>query len=150
MEKYVSEIKQINFPVEKVYNRLSDLKNIGMLLNPEKLSEVKDKISGAPEISIENFKATENECTFDIKSFGNVGLVIIEKEPNKTVKLTGTKSIPFDFYCWLQLLPISPESCKVRITLQAELNPMVKMMVNKALEEGVDQIADALTRINYD
>ena len=148
-EKYISEIKQINYPVHKVYNRLSDLRNVGKLLNPEKLSEVKDKIPGEPEINIENFQATENECSFDIKLFGKVGLSIVEKEPNKTVKLMGSKSMPFDFYCWLQFLPESTESCKVRITLQAELNPMLKMMVNKPLEEGVNRIADALTRINF-
>ncbi len=150
MEKYISEIKQIDFPIEKVYNRLSDLRNIGKLINPEKLNEVKDKIPGSPQINIENIKATENECSFDVKSFGNVGLIIVEKETNKTVKLTGTKSVPFDFYCWLQLLPIGSDVCKIRITLHADLNPMIKMMVNKPLEEGVNHIAEALTRINYD
>jgi hypothetical protein len=149
-EKYLSEIRQINFPVEKVYNRLSDLRNIEKLINPDKLRQVKDKIPGAPEINIENFNATENECTFDIKSFGNIGIMIVEKEPNKTIKLTGSKTVPFDFYCWLQLLPVNPESCKLRITLHAELNPMIKMMVSKTLEEGVNYIAEALTRINYD
>jgi hypothetical protein len=148
-EKYVSEIKQINFPVYKVYGRLSDLRSFEKLLNPEKISEVKDKIPGAPDIKIENFQATENECSFDIKSFGNVGLIIVEKEPDKTVKLTGSKSVPFDFYCWLQFLPAGDESCKVRITLHAELNPMIKMMVTQPLQEGVNLIADALTRINF-
>jgi hypothetical protein len=148
-EKYVSEIKQINFEVDKVYDRLSDLRNIGNLLNPEKLREAKDKIPGGPDIHIENFQATENECSFDIKSFGNVGLTILEKESNKSIKLTGSKSVPFDFYCWIQFLPIGTESCKIRITLHAELNPMVKMIVNKPLEEGVNQIAEALTNIDY-
>lgn len=149
-EKYVSEIKHINFPVGKVYNRLSDLRNLGKIFNPEKLIGIKDKITGAPDINIENYKATENECSFKIKSFGEVGLIIIEKELNKTVKMTGNKGLPFDFYCWFQLLPAGVNSCKVRITLQAELNPMIKMMLNKSLEEGINRIADALTRINYD
>lgn len=149
IDKYVSEIKQINFGVDKVYDNLSDLRNIGKLLNPEKLREAKDKIPGGPDITIENFQATENECSFDIESFGNVGLVILEKESNKTIKLTGNKSVPFDFYCWIQFLPIGAECCKIRITLHAELNPMVKMMVDKPLEEGINQIADAVTRIDY-
>ncbi len=149
-EKYISEIKQIDFSVEKVYNRLSDLRNLGKLFDPEKLNGIKDKISGAPDISLENFKATENECSFNIKSFGEVGLIIAEKESNKTVKLTGNKGLPFDFYCWLQFLPAGVNGCKARITLHAELNPMIKMMLNKHLEEGVNRMADALTRINYD
>lgn len=148
-EKYISEIKTINYPVEKVYDRLSDLRNIEKLVNPEKFREIKNQLPDAPDIKIENFQATENECSFSISPVGKVGLVVVDREQNKVVKLRGSEGLPFDFNCWLQFLPISEESCKVRLTLQAELNPMIKMMVNKHLEEGVNRIADALTRVNF-
>ena len=150
IEKYVSKIKEINFPVDKVYKRLSDLRNLELLIKSDKLNGIKDKIPGKPEIDIENFKATEDECSFEIKSFGSAGLIIVEKDSNKTVKLKGSKSLPFDFLCWLQFIPTGDKSCRIRITLHAELNPMIKMLVNKHLEEGINLIADALNRINYD
>ena len=148
-EKYISEIKTINFPVEKVYDRLSDLRNIEKLINPEKFREIKDQIPDAPDIKIDNFQATEDECSFSISPLGKVGLSIADRETNKVVKLTGSEGLPFDINCWLQFLPVSEESCKVRLTIHAELNPMIKMMVNKYLKDGVNRIADALTRINY-
>jgi hypothetical protein len=148
-EKYTSEVKTINFPVEKVYDRLSNLRNIEKLFDPERISEAKKKIPNAPDIKFENFQATEDECSFDIKPIGKVGFNISEREPNKLVKLKSNKGLPFDFNCWLQFLPVSEESCKVRLTLHAELNPMIKMMVNKHLEEGVNKIAEALTKIDF-
>ena len=33
--------------------------------------------------------------------------------------------------------------------MNAELNSMIKMMVNKKLEKGIDQLADTLTKIPY-
>jgi len=148
-EKYTSEVKTINFPVEKVYDRLSNLRNIEKLFDPEKISEAKSKIPNAPDIKFENFQATEDECSFNLKPIGKVGFTISERESNKLVKLKGNEGLPFDFNCWLQFLPVNEESCKLRLTLHAELNPMIKMMVNKHLEEGVNRIADALTKIDF-
>jgi hypothetical protein len=148
-EKYISEIKTINFPVEKVYNRLSDLRNIEKLVNPEKFREIKDQMPDAPDIKIENFQATEDECSFSINPIGKVGLSVVDKELNKLIKLSGSEGLPLDFNCWLQFLPVDEENCKVRLTLHAEMNPIIKMMVNKHLAAGVDRIADALTKINF-
>jgi ribosome-associated toxin RatA of RatAB toxin-antitoxin module len=148
-EKYTSEIKTINFSVEKVYERLSDLRNIEKLVNPEKIREIKNQIPDAPDIKIENFQATEDACSFSISPIGKVGLSVVDREPNKVVKLRGSEGLPFDFNCWLQFLPVDEENCKVRLTLHAEMNPMIKMMVNKHLKEGVNRIADALTRVNF-
>ena len=148
-EKYISEVRVINFPVDKVYDRLSNLRNIESLFNPEKISEVKKKIPNVPDIDFDNFQATEDQCSFNIKPIGKVGLSIVEREPNKLVKLKGSEGLPFDFNCWLQLLNVNDDSCKIRLTLHAELNPMIKMMVNKHLVEGVDRIADALTKIDF-
>ena len=123
--------------------------NIESLVNPEKLKEIKKQIPDAPNIQIENFEATENECSFSISPLGKVGLSVVDREPNNVVKLRGSEGLPIEINCWIQFLPVNEESCKVRLTLHAELNPMIKMMVNKHLEDGVNRIADALTRINY-
>jgi len=148
-EKYISEVKIISFPVEKVYDRLSNLKNIEKLFNTEKLKEVKDKIPNAPDLKFDSFQATEDECSFKIKPIGKVGLKIVEREPNKLVKIKGSEGIPFEFNCWLQLLHVDDDSCKIRLTIHADMNPMIKMMVNKHLAEGVNKIADALTKIDF-
>jgi len=148
-EKYISEVKIISSPQEPVYNYLSNLNNFEQLFDPKRIEELKKQHPGAPDIQLENFRATTDECSFSISPVGTIGVQIIEREPSRLIKLTGSKSVPFQFTCWIQLLPVDEANTKVKITLHAELNPMIKMLVDKYLKEGVDRIAEALTRIQY-
>ncbi len=148
-EKYISEVKIIPAPQEAVYNRLSNLTNLEQLFDPKKMEEIKKQYPDVPDIRLDNFQATEDECSFSVSPVGTVGVHIVEREPSKMIKLAGSKSGPFQFNCWIQLVEVNEASCKVKITLHAELNLMIKMLANKHLKKGVDQIADALTKIPY-
>lgn len=148
-EKYISEVKIIPASQEAVYNLISNFENLGQLFDPSRIDEMKKLYPDAPDIQLENFQSSVDECSFSINPIGQVGVHIIERDPLKSVKLAGSKSIPFQFTCWIQLVAIDEMNCKVKITLHAELSMMFKMLVNKHLKEGVDRIADALTRIQY-
>ena len=150
IEKYVSEVKFIASPQDSVYNHLSNLKNLEPLFDPNRLSELKNQYPNTPDVQLENFKATADECSFSISPIGNIGVQIIEREPSKLIKLAGNQSVPFQVNCWIQLLPVDPDNCKVKITLHADLNPMIKMLVGKHLKNGVDQIAEALSKMQYE
>ena len=56
--------------------------------------------------------------------------------------------MPFTF--WIQLLPVTDTTCKMKLTIKAELNPFIKGMVQKPLQEGIEKIADALQAIRYE
>jgi len=148
-EKYISEVKIITSPQEAVYDRLSNLNNLEQLFDPKKLEEIKKNYPDVPDIKLDNFQATADECSFSISPVGTIGVHIVEREPSKMIKLSGSKSVPFQFDCWIQLVKVDEASCKVKITIHAELNPMIKMLVHKHLKKGVDQIAEALTKIPY-
>jgi hypothetical protein len=148
-EKYISEIKIISSPQELVYDRLSNLNNLEQLFDPTRVDNIKKQYPDAPDIKLKNFRATADECSFTISPIGTVGVHIVEREPFKLIKLTGSKSAPFQINCWIQLLPFDLSSCKVKITLHAELNPMIKMLIDKHLKDGVERVAEALTRITY-
>jgi hypothetical protein len=149
-EQYVSEVKIINYPVENVYGKLSNLKNLDKLMDPEKLKEIKEKVPNAPDLKFDNFQATEDECSFSISPIGKVGFRVVERELNKTIKLEGSESLPLKFNCWIQLVPSVQDSCKIRLTIRADMNPMIKMMINKHLKEGVNKVAEALTKIPFE
>ena len=65
------------------------------------------------------------------------------------MKLTGYGRSPFEFYFWIQLIEKGPYETKVRLTVHAELNAMMKMMLKKKLEKGVNQLAEGMTQIPY-
>ena len=136
MATFERSIRQIDYPQERVYALVSDMNNI---------DKVKDRI---PEDKA-------NGLTFDTNSIGintpmgAVKLVIVEREAPKCIKFeTAESPLPFNF--WIQILPVSETTSKMKLTIKAELNPFIKGMVSKPLTEGIEKIADALQAIHYE
>ena len=75
-------------------------------------------------------------------------LRIIEREEPKTIKLEG-EGTPVPLTLWIQLLPLDAMSCKMRLTLRAELNFFIRQMVSKPLQDGVENIANMLAGLPY-
>ena len=80
---------------------------------------------------------------------GTVKLVIVEREAPKTIKFE-TQESPLPFNFWIQLLPVTDTTCKMKLTIKADLNPFISGMVKKPLQEGIEKIADALQMIQYE
>ena len=136
MATFESTIRQIDYPQQSVYQLLSDLSNI---------DKVKDRI---PEDKVK-------DLTFDTDSIGintpmgAVKLNIVERDEPKCIKFETTESpLPFNF--WIQILPVTTQSSKMKLTIKADLNPFIKGMVSKPLQEGIEKIADALQAIKYE
>lgn len=129
MSKYTSKIGKINKQDQFIYNFLSDFRNLESVIP-------KDKIS--------NFEATEDRCKFRIEGIGEAGLKTVEKKPNKLIKISSEGKAPFGFSFWIQLKPIEQEenTTAIRLTIDAQLNPMMKMMVGKHMQKGIDSLVD--------
>ena len=135
MATFESSVRQIPHSQQAVYNMLPDLSNI---------DRVKDRI---PADKL-------NDLTFDADSMsistpmGAVKLKIVDREEPKCIKFE-TEQSPLPFNFWIQILPVTDTTCKMKLTIKAELNPFIKGMVSKPLQEGIEKIADALQMINY-
>lgn len=146
VSKYVSDVKTINQNNEVVYRFLSNFNNLGQFFNEYTLAQISQQI---PNGSIDDFRSDEDSCHFTISSMGEAGLRIIDREEPKMIKITGEGKIPFELFLWIQILPVSAYQCKIRLTLHAELNMMIKMMAGKKLKDGINKLADALTQFPY-
>jgi hypothetical protein len=149
LEKYISEPRVIPYSQELVFNRLSSLKNLKEFVSPDKIEELNKKGVKTDNFKLEDFEASDDYCSFKISMLGKVGIEVAEREPFKTIKFQGEKSMPFPVTFWVQLVPAEAESCKLRLTLHAELNPMIKIMVGRYLEKGIEKMADVLAAIDY-
>ena len=95
---------------------------------------------------VEEWQADEECCSFKFKGF-TVALRFDEKVENKHVKVTGDGgTLPMDFSFWIQLHQVSEGDTRVRLVLHAELNMMMKMMLGKKLQSGLDQAVEGLAR----
>lgn len=144
--KYVSDIKFIDNNNEVVYNFLSDFNNLGKFFNEYTLAQISQQI---PNASIEDVTTDADHCKFTISKVGEAGFAIIERDSPKMIKVRGEGKIPFQLFFWIQILHVSEYKCKIRLTLHAELNMMMKMLVGKKLNEGINHFAEALTKFPY-
>ena len=137
MTKFESSIRQIMYPQQAVYNMLSDLSNI---------ERVKDHL---PEDKVQDLTFDTDSVSISVAPVGQIALRIIDREEPKTIKFETAQS-PVPFNLWIQLLPVTETTSKMKLTIQAELNPFIKGMVSKPLQEGLEKIADMLTMIQYE
>jgi len=131
-----STIRQIDYPQEAVYRTLSDLSHIDKFKDRIPEDKVKDLSFDADSISVGT-------------PMGSVKLVIVEREEPKSIKFE-TRESPLPFNFWIQILPVSEASSKIKLTIKADLNPFISGMVKKPLQEGIEKIADALQMIRYE
>jgi hypothetical protein len=57
---------------------------------------------------------------------------------------------PLPFNIWVQMLPVTDTTSKLKVTIDAELNFLMKGIVSKPLQEGLEKLAEALSRIRYE
>ena len=129
--------RQIEYPQQIVFQGLSNLDN---------LSKVQDRI---PEDKAKDLSFDNDSVSINVPPVGKITLRIVEREEPKTIKFETVESpLPFNF--WIQLLPVTETSCKMKLTIKAELNPFIKAMVSSHLQDGIEKIADVLQMIKYE
>ena len=134
--KFESSVKLVPYSQQAVYNNISDLRN---------LEKVRDRV---PEDKVKDFSFDEDTVSINVAPVGELKLRICDREEPKCVKFETVQS-PVPFNVWVQVLPVDENSSKMKVTVKAELNPFIKSMVEKPLQEGVEKIADALAMVHY-
>ena len=133
---FESSIREIQAPQQNVYDMLSNLQNI---------EKVRDRI---PEDKLKDFSFDNDSISINVAPVGSIRMRIVEREEPKTIKFEAEQSpLPFNF--WIQLLPLTEASSKMKLTIKADINPFIKGMISKPLQEGLEKIADALQLIKY-
>ena len=161
MSKYESNVKHIPASVEQVYAKLSNLENLRPLIdNAQDNETLKQKLQEAGQDpsqldQLKNVELSSDRIAVPAGMIGTLALRTIEREENKTIKFE-TEQSPVQANMWIQVLPTSElttadgqQGTKMRLTLKADLNPMLKMMLGKKLEQGIEKFADMLAMLPY-
>ena len=134
--RFESSVKQIPYPQQAVYDMLSNLENI---------SKVMDRV---PADKIKDISFDRDHVSMSVDPVGAIKLAVCEREEPKCIKFQTEKS-PVPFYVWIQMRPVTDTTSKMKITAEADLKPFIKTLVQKPLQDGVEQIADGLAQIQY-
>ena len=137
MADFTSDIKTIPHNDDKIFAMLSDMSN---------LERVKDRI---PQDKIKNFSFDVDTCSFTVDPVGSVKFQIVERIPNKTIKFSTVNS-PVPLLMWIQLKQVAEKDTRMKMTVRADLNPFVKPMVSKPLQEAMDRISEIVANLPYE
>lgn len=136
MSKFESNVKDIPFSQKQVYSKLSDLNN---------LESIRNRV---PADKIQDVRFDEDTLSFNVSPVGELTLKIIEREPYKCIKFQTIQS-PMPFNLWIQIVPVAEEQCKLRLTVGIDINPFMKSMIQKPLQDGLEKMADMMAMIEY-
>ena len=136
MTTFESSNKQVPYSQEAVYRNISDLNN---------LERVRDRV---PQDKIESFSFDHDTVSVSVPPVGQITLRIIDRDEPKCVKFESVNS-PMPFNLWIQVLPVTADSAKMKVTVKADIPFMLKGMVAGPLKDGVEKIADVLAMVPY-
>ena len=135
--KYESKIHSAAASAEQIYKVLSNLNN---------LNRVKDLI---PKDKVQELEISEDCVRMKGDGLGQkIAISIVDKIENDTIKF-GAENIPMEMNFWIQLKEVTPNDTRIKLTLKADLPMMFKMMLDKKLQNGIDQAAEMLAKFPY-
>jgi carbon monoxide dehydrogenase subunit G len=134
MPKIESRTGKIRASEEKIYTFLSNFNNFRKLI---------------PEDKVKNWESTEDTCSFNVEGIGRFGLRIIEKDPNKLIKITSDDKTPVSFFLWTQIKEVENDDSRLRITVEVNVNPIMAAMIKSPLQTFVDSLIDQAEKLTY-
>ena len=73
---------------------------------------------------------------------------IVDKIENDTIKF-GLDNMPVAGNFWIQLKEVAPNDTRVKLTVKADIPVFFRMMIEKKLQQGLDDAAVMLTQFPY-
>ena len=118
----------VNKSAEELFKKIEDLNNLKDIMPAE----------------IKDFKSTKSTCSFKIKGMPEVALDISQKIEFSQISLTATESqVPFTLDCFITE---KGNECQARLEINAELNMMMRMMVEKPLTQFLNILASKMQK----
>ena len=132
--KLESKIGKKNTKDEQIYNFLTNFDNFKHLV---------------PQDKIKDWQSDENSCSFTVDMVGKTGFKIIEKEPFKLIKLTSIDKTQYSFSFWIQLKAMTENETAIKLTMDADINPMMATMAKGPVKKFLDTLVERLEKIDY-
>ena len=131
MSEFQSKPVVIDAGTDKIFEFLSSFNNFEKLM---------------PEQVI-NWQSTNDSCSFTIQGMADLAMRMDRKEPPSLIAYASDNPSPFPFQLMFDLAPVDANSCSVTATFKANLNPMLKMMASRPLQNFVNILVDKLKEL---
>lgn len=128
MTEFKSKQISIIKPAEYIFSYLDDFNNFENLL-PDQVT---------------NWQATKDNCSFTIQGMANLNIKKGSKTEFSHLSYDSEGSSPFEFSLHFHFNEKSESDTETHIIFQANLNPMLKMMASRPLQNLVEIMVEKL------
>jgi len=97
---------------------------------------------------ITDWKAEKKSCSFKVSMIGTVSLHIAESEKYRIVTYRGDALNKNDFSLILNISGSAVSSTDVKVSLSADLNPMLRMMAAKPIAQFLELLINKMESIS--
>ena len=133
LSNYESRSGSLSCTPKEVFDFVTDIRNFEQFI---------------PEGTINNWQSEKDTCTFNVSMIGSVTLRIEKTEPYDRVIFSGDALKKNDFSLILNILENANNNAEVKVLLEAELNPMLKMMANKPILQFLEMLIREMEKFN--
>ena len=133
LSNYESRSGSLSCTPKEVFDFVTDIRNFEQFI---------------PEGTINNWQSEKDTCTFNVSMIGSVTLRIEKAEPYDRVIFSGDALKKNDFSLILNILENTNNNAEVKVLLEAELNPMLKMMANKPILQFLEMLIREMEKFN--
>ena len=135
--KYESAVTKVSASEAQIYGVFSNLKN---------LERVKDLI---PKDKVQELEIGEESVRMKVDGLGQkITILIVDKTENEVIKY-GAEGIPMEMHFWIQMKEVAPMDTRIKLTLKADIPMMFKMMLDKKIQQGIDQAATMIAQFPF-
>jgi hypothetical protein len=97
-----------------------------------------------PDGTINNFSADREQCSFSVSMLGTVTVRLEEKEPFSKVVFSGDAMKKNDFLLTVLITDVNLEHPEIKVILNADLNPMMKMVAVKPIKRFLEMLVNEM------
>lgn len=97
-----------------------------------------------PEGSVADWEASKDSCSFRVPRMGKVNLRIVQEEKPGLVAYKGNALGNNDFDIVVHIRRNNTDKADVKVSLNAELNPMMKMIASKPIGQFLEMLVDRM------
>ena len=135
--KYESAVTKVAASAAQIYSVFSNLRN---------LERVKDMI---PQDKVQEMEIEAESVRMKVDGLGQkITILIVDKTENEEIKY-GAEGIPMEMNLWIQMKEVAQMDTRIKLTLKADIPMMFKMMLDKKIQQGIDQAAAMIAQFPF-
>jgi len=131
ISNFESRSGKVSCSAEEVFGFVTDIRNFERFV---------------PRGTINDWHAEKESCSFSVSMLGTVSLRLAGKEMYNKVVYAGDALKKNDFTLELNISGIGENPVKVKVLLNAELNPMMKMIATKPISQFLEMLISEMEK----